>query len=254
MPVVKDATTTAGEVISIVPYDPSEQTPLSPFSPHDSLPSGAIDPLSFLSTKIRDKGDPAVQQSQDRGQGDHHAVKRGAELRRGTCFAFVFAKQLTRLQRESLHRNWCHTRHTNTLVVQLVMDSSSKINSIGLFFDEANHVRLLDPESRQATNKLLADCTGFQESSAAFQTLVHDLSKLIADVAVRVEEEKEKAIGSRNALKSLEKERTGKRQEIRATIQEKEQELQRLQVYHDSLKHRERELEDLIDNFTKSRA
>ena len=129
----------------------------------------------------------------------------------------------------------------------------NKLHSIGLYFDETNQVRLLPPETSEATRKLLTECHSFLDSSSAFQSLVHDFNEFVHTISVRVEEEKVKAIGSRNALNSLDKERAGKRQQLQAVIHEKEQEMERLKSYQESLRKREQQLMDMIENLSNTR-
>lgn len=128
-----------------------------------------------------------------------------------------------------------------------------QLHSIGLYFDDSNQARLLPPETSDATSRLLTECHAFRDSSSAFHSLVRDFTSLVHSIGVRVEEEKVKAIGSRNVLNSLEKERLGKRQQLHALLKEKEQEMERLKWYQESLKKREQELEQIIDNLSNSR-
>ena len=114
---------------------------------------------------------------------------------------------------------------------------------------------LLSPKTRMdSTHDLLFGSFLFPSSSSClsgsrgFQNLVNDFSQVIDKLAISVENSKIRAIGSRNALNSVNKEKAARRQQLKAMIAEKTQELERLKVYHESLVKRETEFNDLIDN------
>lgn len=89
--------------------------------------------------------------------------------------------------------------------------------------------------------------------SRGFQSLVNDFSQVIDKLAISVEKSKIRAIGSRNALNSVNKEKAARRQQLKVMIAEKTLELERLKVYHESLVKRETEFNDLIDNVNNFR-
>ena len=133
------------------------------------------------------------------------------------------------------------------------MDSGPKLNSVGLFFDDENRVNLLDPESRESSKKLLNDCNLFLNSSMAFMSLLNEFRSLANSVAQRVEEAKVRAIGSRNSLQAMDKERVARRQQLQAMIEQKEAELNRLSVFYDSLQRKQQEEDDLMNRMSNSR-
>lgn len=60
-----------------------------------------------------------------------------------------------------------------------------------------------------------------------FQGLVGNFIELVDGLAKKVEEEKMKAIGARNHLKSIAKERDAQKQQLKALIAEKKMQLER---------------------------
>ena len=60
-----------------------------------------------------------------------------------------------------------------------------------------------------------------------FQSLVGDFIELVDGLAKRTEEEKIRAIGARNHLKSVAKEREAQKQQLKALIAEKKIQLER---------------------------
>ncbi|XP_049792771.1 intraflagellar transport protein 20 homolog isoform X3 [Schistocerca nitens] len=81
-----------------------------------------------------------------------------------------------------------------------------------------------------------------------FQKLVDGFISVMESLAKEVEREKMKAIGIRNMLKSVAKQRESEQQQLQALIIEKSTELERLRIQHQSLQKTEQEQEDIIEN------
>ncbi|KAK6184227.1 hypothetical protein SNE40_002072 [Patella caerulea] len=117
----------------------------------------------------------------------------------------------------------------------------------GLHFDELNKIRVLEPEVAQQTSELKEDCKDFVEKIGDFQKIVGTFIEVVDNVATEVEKEKMKAIGARNLLKSIAKQRESHQQQLRALITEKKMQLERLRIQHDSLVKEESEQNDFIE-------
>lgn len=89
--------------------------------------------------------------------------------------------------------------------------------------------------------------------ASSFQNLVNEFSDVIDKLANSVEMSKIKAIGSKNALNSINKEKVAKKLQIEAQIAEKTKELDQLKTQRESLSRKERELNDLLDNINNFR-
>lgn len=101
------------------------------------------------------------------------------------------------------------------------------LGEAGLHFDELNKLRVLDPEVTQQTIELKEECKDFVDKIGQFQKIVGDLIELLDQLAKEAEKEKMKAIGARNLLKSIAKQREAQQQQLQALIAEKKMQLER---------------------------
>ncbi|RWS31234.1 hypothetical protein B4U80_02725 [Leptotrombidium deliense] len=139
--------------------------------------------------------------------------------------------------------------------------AENKLAKIGLFFDESNQIRVLEPEAIQQTINLNNECSDFVEGIdntahlpcnsftriTNFRNVVDNFIALIDKLAKDVEKSKIKALGSRNQLKSVAKQREVEKQQLIALIAEKRHELQRLKIQHESLTKEEAEENDFLE-------
>lgn len=127
--------------------------------------------------------------------------------------------------------------------------ANENLAGIGLFFDELNKIRVLDPIVSQQTIELKDECKEFVDKIAEFQTIVDSFIQIIDGLSNEVEKEKLKAIGSRNLLKSITKRREAQQQQLQALIIEKKLQLERLKIQYEALKKEESEQKELIEQF-----
>ncbi|KAI3387954.1 hypothetical protein SNEBB_004984 [Seison nebaliae] len=123
------------------------------------------------------------------------------------------------------------------------------LSRVGLYMDEVNKLRLMDPEKATQTNELKEECDNFVSNIDEFQQLVTRFMKQIDDVAKEVNKQKMRATGARNMLRSVEKEKEAKQQELEALLTEKATHLHRLRTQYDSLVKLESEQNDFIEQF-----
>ncbi|XP_074642395.1 intraflagellar transport protein 20 homolog [Tubulanus polymorphus] len=123
------------------------------------------------------------------------------------------------------------------------------LSRAGLHFDELNKIRVLEPDSAQQTSELKEECKDFVEKISDFQKIVGTFIETVDNVAKEVEKEKMKAIGSRNLLKSIAKQREAQQQQLQALIAEKKMQLERLRLQHESLQKEEIEQNEFIEQF-----
>lgn len=119
----------------------------------------------------------------------------------------------------------------------------------GLHFDELNKLRVLDPEVTQQTIELKEECKAFVDKIGQFQKIVGGLIELVDQLAKEAENEKMKAIGARNLLKSIAKQREAQQQQLQALIAEKKMQLERYRVEYEALCKVEAEQNEFIDQF-----
>lgn len=106
----------------------------------------------------------------------------------------------------------------------------------------------MDPEVTQKTIELKEECQDFADNIGQFQKTVFDLTEHINQFDKEAENEKVKAIGAQNLLKSIVKQREGQLQQLRALLAEKMQ-LERYQVEYEALCKVEAEQSEFIDQF-----
>ncbi|XP_033117698.1 intraflagellar transport protein 20 homolog [Anneissia japonica] len=119
----------------------------------------------------------------------------------------------------------------------------------GLHFDELNKIRVLEPDVQQQTVELKDECKNFVEKIDGFQKIVGGFIMMMDKLANEVEKEKMKAIGSRNLLKSIAKQRQAQQQQLHALIAEKKMQLERYRMQYAALQKEEAEQNEFIDQF-----
>ncbi|KAK2163382.1 hypothetical protein NP493_1465g00044 [Ridgeia piscesae] len=119
----------------------------------------------------------------------------------------------------------------------------------GLHFDELNKIRVLEPEVAQQTGELKEECKDFLDKLSDFKKIVGTFIDVVDGVAQEVEKEKMKAIGSRNLLKAISKQREAQQQQLMALIAEKKMQLERLRIQHDALLKEEQGQTEFIEQF-----
>uniref|UniRef100_A0A8C5LVH6 Intraflagellar transport 20 n=1 Tax=Leptobrachium leishanense TaxID=445787 RepID=A0A8C5LVH6_9ANUR len=123
------------------------------------------------------------------------------------------------------------------------------LSEAGLHFDELNKLRILDPEVSQQTTELKEECRDFVDKIDQFQKIVGGLIDLVDQLAKETENEKMKAIGARNLLRSIAKQREAQQQQLYALIAEKKMQLERYRIEYDALCKVEAEQNEFIDKF-----
>nr|XP_038035770.1 intraflagellar transport protein 20 homolog [Anas platyrhynchos] len=111
--------------------------------------------------------------------------------------------------------------------------AQAALGAAGLHFDELNKLRVLQPEVAQQTAQLREECKAFVDRIAEFQKTVGGLIELVDQLAKAAESEKMKAIGARNLLKSIAKQREAQEQQLQALIAEKKMQLERYRIEYE---------------------
>ncbi|XP_061926379.1 intraflagellar transport protein 20 homolog A-like [Entelurus aequoreus] len=123
------------------------------------------------------------------------------------------------------------------------------IKEEGIFFDDLNKLRALDPDVSQNTSELKEECKEFVTKIEQFQDKVGGLIQLVDELAKETEAEKFKVIGARNLLKLVAKQREALQQQLHALIAEKKMQLERYCVECDALSKVESEQNEFINQF-----
>ncbi|KAK4319206.1 hypothetical protein Pmani_009833 [Petrolisthes manimaculis] len=119
----------------------------------------------------------------------------------------------------------------------------------GLYFDELNKIRVLEPEVAQQTLELKDECKQFVDKIREFHERADHFIQVADTLSTAVEAEKMKAIGCRNLIKSMSKQREAQEQQLLALIGEKKLELERLRVQYESLHRTDADQLEFIEQF-----
>ncbi|XP_014255357.1 intraflagellar transport protein 20 homolog [Cimex lectularius] len=124
---------------------------------------------------------------------------------------------------------------------------SERLAELALHFDELSRLRIVEPEVASKTNDLKEECNEFVNSIESFQGIADGFIGIIDGLAQEVNKEKIKAIGARNLVKSMAKQRDAQEQQLKALLLEKSTELERLRIQHQSLLRTESVQVELLD-------
>ncbi|NWZ65816.1 IFT20 protein, partial [Acrocephalus arundinaceus] len=127
--------------------------------------------------------------------------------------------------------------------------AQAALGAAGLHFDELNKLRVLEPEVAAQTAQLREECRAFVDKTAEFQKIVGSLIELVDQLAKAAESEKMKAIGARNLLKSIAKQREAQEQQLQALIAENKMQLERYRIEYETLCKIEADQNEFIDQF-----
>ncbi|CAH8434633.1 unnamed protein product [Schistosoma mattheei] len=97
----------------------------------------------------------------------------------------------------------------------------------GLYIDDFYKLRIVDPRVAQETNELKEECEKYLSKMTDFKVIIGELFNLISSVAEKVESQKLKAIGSRNLLTSMEKQRDLQQKHLESQILAKKKDIDR---------------------------
>ncbi|GJQ75629.1 hypothetical protein Trydic_g17707 [Trypoxylus dichotomus] len=128
---------------------------------------------------------------------------------------------------------------------------SDELTKSGIFFDEVDKVRILDPIASKQTNDLKDECKIYIEKINEFQKISNGFITIVDKLAQEVEKQKIKAIGARNILQTMEKQKDLNHQQLQALISEKMMQLERLKVLYNSLQKTEMEQNEIINRLTR---
>ncbi|XP_061896805.1 intraflagellar transport protein 20 homolog isoform X1 [Entelurus aequoreus] len=131
-------------------------------------------------------------------------------------------------------------------VVTMAKDALSEA---GCYFDELNKLRALEPDVSQKTSELKEDCKDFLDKIVQFLKIVGGLMELVDDLANETEREKLKALGTRNLLKFVAKQREAQQQQLQVLIVEKMMQLERYRIEYETLSKVEVEQNEFINQY-----
>jgi len=119
-------------------------------------------------------------------------------------------------------------------------------------FDEHHHIRVLDTQKSKDSDSLQRECTQFITKATQFDKVSKNIITLLETKAKLIEEEKLKAIGKRIQVERQAELRKRKQRELQALINEKQAELDRYTIEHESLLRLEAEQRALLDKLSNN--
>ncbi|ORC90878.1 putative intraflagellar transport (IFT) protein [Trypanosoma theileri] len=121
-----------------------------------------------------------------------------------------------------------------------------------VMFDANGAIRMYDPEKFDELLKAIEVGKRFTTRMDDFKSIVNQTMTIVEKLGKAIEEEKLKAIGSRNIVESEAEERFRTVQEAQVRLREKQTELDRYVVEYNSLRKVEEEQELIIQRLSQS--
>mmetsp|Transcript_18556 Transcript_18556/g.34661 ORF Transcript_18556/g.34661 Transcript_18556/m.34661 type:complete len:104 (+) Transcript_18556:59-370(+) len=98
---------------------------------------------------------------------------------------------------------------------------------IKICFDKEYKIRVMDPVKFERSEELDVECSAFMDKIGSFNGKINDLVEVLEQHAVRIDEQKLRAIGLRMTCENEADQRNRQRRAIQAQINEKRAELDR---------------------------
>jgi intraflagellar transport protein 20 len=114
-------------------------------------------------------------------------------------------------------------------------------------FDEQNRLRILDADQFRSTAQLAEECVSFTTKIDEFSECVDGLVDILTVQSKQIEREKLMAIGQRNRIDSEQEIRKRRERELKSSIHQMQQELQREKDHYASLVKVEADQRSLMD-------
>ena len=123
------------------------------------------------------------------------------------------------------------------------------MENFGLYFDDNNKLRALEPGVQKDSVALSDGCKEFLDKFGDFNEVVSIWINSVGKLAEEIEKTKTKAVGQQNLIKSMGKEREVKKQQLLDLIQDKKKQKNRLDEELEGLKKEEQAQESFIKRY-----
>ncbi|KAH9279105.1 Intraflagellar transport protein 20 -like protein [Echinococcus granulosus] len=130
---------------------------------------------------------------------------------------------------------------------------AANLAKAGLYVDDFNKLRILDPSITQATADFKEECAGFINKTEEFQSVTKTVMELFETISTKVEKMKIKCICSRNQLESIDRKKREEQELLETRLLEARIECERLRLQLQSLENVEAEQKEFIQNFLRDR-
>ncbi|CAG9760860.1 unnamed protein product [Ceutorhynchus assimilis] len=122
----------------------------------------------------------------------------------------------------------------------------SELSQYGVFFDEIDKMCILEPTNYKQTTNLKEESFIYVEKIDEFQKIADKFISTVQNLGEKIEVQKIKAIGARNLLQLMEKQKENNQQQMRAIVKEVSMEVERLRVQLHSLQKTEAQQTDFL--------
>jgi len=130
--------------------------------------------------------------------------------------------------------------------------AESVLNKGGLYLDELSRkIRLLHPDYHQLTQELTGDLEEYLQVSKDTEGAAVKLNEALRLVVEQTNRERMEVIGKRSQILLANKDGSRSYQEMKALLQDRRDQLERLTQHHESLLRVEQELEDVLLSVSK---
>lgn len=127
----------------------------------------------------------------------------------------------------------------------------SDLSPYGIYFNEIDKICILEPENYKQANDLKEECFIYVEKINEFQKITDKFISMVDELSEKIEKQKIKAIGARNLLQGMEKQKENNQQQLQAIINETSMELEQLKIQLHSLQKTEMEQNEIITQLTR---
>ena len=125
---------------------------------------------------------------------------------------------------------------------------------VSITFDETNNIRVLEASLFNDCQTMQSQSYEFVNKMKKFEEMVESLVEVLDSQAVKIEQEKLRAVGIRNQMENEGENRKKKQQEFEVVINEKRAELERYLYQLESLNKVEEEQRKLIERLRNNEA
>lgn len=125
---------------------------------------------------------------------------------------------------------------------------------VSITFDENNNIRVLEASLFNDCQLMQSQSYEFVNKMKKFEEMVGSLVEVLDSQAVKIEQEKLRAVGIRNQMENEAENRKKKQQELEVVINEKRAELERYLYQLESLNKVEEEQRKLIERLRNNEA
>merc|ERR1711953_1106793 len=141
---------------------------------------------------------------------------------------------------------------TERLRMNVEMNESSRVlESNGLYVDDLSRIRVLDPETADASESTKAAADHYVADFNDFVSMINDFTAQADAMAEQVKQRKLKAIGTRTKLQAIDRENAVRKINCCSELKEHRELLDRLRGEHEALKRVEQSQQTILQQMNE---